>query len=168
MSRWHAVPPKSPSAVPAPRRAHGFAGRAASGDWPMQQRAGVPTHEGASKISTGRVLVHNDVNHKETTPNGACGFRVWTQLLDAEGLRACDCGWSRLPHYRVQRVDHWKHIGPFLRRLFSAPSRRSFVNCSASDSRLPSSDRRCSPLVRLISWGCTPPSARPLSRWALF
>jgi len=58
------------------------------------------------KIPTGRVLVHNQVKHKETTPNGACGFRVWTQLLDAEGLTACDCGWSGLPHYRVRRVDH--------------------------------------------------------------
>ena len=57
------------------------------------------------KIRTGRVLVHNHVKHKNTTPNGTSGFRAWTQLPDAEGLTGCDCGWSGLPHYRVQRLD---------------------------------------------------------------
>jgi hypothetical protein len=54
------------------------------------------------KILAGRVLVHNLVKHKETTPNGVCGFRAWTQLPDEEGLTGCDCGWSGLPHYRAR------------------------------------------------------------------
>jgi hypothetical protein len=58
------------------------------------------------KIPAGRVLVHNQVNHKETTPNGVIGFRAWTQLPDAEGLTGCDCGWSGLPHYRVHQRDY--------------------------------------------------------------
>jgi len=57
------------------------------------------------KIPAGRVLVHNHVKHKKNTPNGVSGFRAWTQLPDAEGLAGCDCGWSGLPHYRVQRLD---------------------------------------------------------------
>jgi hypothetical protein len=57
------------------------------------------------KIAAGRVLVHNHMKHKETTPNGVNGFRAWTQLPDGEGLTRCDCGWSGLPHYRVQLFE---------------------------------------------------------------
>jgi hypothetical protein len=57
------------------------------------------------KIRAERVLVHNQATHKETTPNGVSGFRVWTQLPDTEGLTKCDCGWSGLPHYRVHERD---------------------------------------------------------------
>ncbi len=74
------------------------------GDHPFDKRY-VRGFTVPKKIATGRVLVHNDAKHTRTTPNGVSGFRAWTQLPDTEGLTRCDCGWSGLPHYRLQPFD---------------------------------------------------------------
>jgi hypothetical protein len=55
------------------------------------------------KVAAGRVLVHNHMKHKETTPNGVNGFRAWTQLADGEGVTA-DVGVATLSRAGVRRL----------------------------------------------------------------
>lgn len=47
------------------------------------------------------VTVHNHVQHTADMPNGANGFRFWTQKMNSRLVR-CKCGWSGLPHYRIR------------------------------------------------------------------
>jgi len=53
-------------------------------------------------VPAGRVLVHNRVRHDADTPPGVNGFRAWTEE-EGENPRLvpCECGWSGLPHCRV-------------------------------------------------------------------
>jgi hypothetical protein len=53
---------------------------------------------------SGRVIVHNQVEHTKDMPCGAGGFRAWTQRPD-ERVVECPCGWSGLPHYRLTGID---------------------------------------------------------------
>jgi len=56
-------------------------------------------------VPAGKVLVHNHVSHVATTPSGERGFHGWFEQPDAsrhQELERCDCGWTRLPHYRLK------------------------------------------------------------------
>ena len=64
------------------------------------------------KIPAGRVLVHNPVQATSVEqPHGMNGFRVWTQKPSHILLKPCKCGWSGLPHYRVN-YNIKGHRGP--------------------------------------------------------
>lgn len=55
-------------------------------------------------VPTGRVLVHNHVQHEPDTPVGVNGFRAWTQKPGDEiSVLECACGWAPLAgaHYCV-------------------------------------------------------------------
>src|SRR5262245_31866418 len=76
--------------------------------WAMTQRRlnyiPVPTLTVPHQIPAGQILAHNQIVHDENTPSGARGFRGWFQerLPSRAKLVPCDCGWSGLPHYRVE------------------------------------------------------------------
>ena len=61
-------------------------------------------------IPNGAVLVHNHLQHEKDTPSGMRGFRAWFQK-STDGLVVCECGWSGLEHYRVDRLGLAKPQG---------------------------------------------------------
>jgi hypothetical protein len=58
----------------------------------------------------GRIIVHNRVAHTLTQIPGAHGFRAWTQLPDRACVK-CNCGWSRLPHFRMRGAPAYIYDG---------------------------------------------------------
>jgi hypothetical protein len=50
----------------------------------------------------GRIVVHNQVNHRANTRNGTNGFRWWSEFL-GEKHAICRCGWQpkEPPHYKL-------------------------------------------------------------------
>jgi hypothetical protein len=60
-------------------------------------------------IKQGRILAHNHVVHTPTTLPGVNGFRAWTEheeTLNEGKMISCDCGWSGLPHYKMNLHTH--------------------------------------------------------------
>jgi hypothetical protein len=57
-----------------------------------------------TRITKGRILVHNQAPHDKDTVSGIGGFVAWTEpeewLKDC-GYVNCRCGWAGLPHYRI-------------------------------------------------------------------
>jgi len=55
------------------------------------------------KIPTGYVLCHNHTMHTNDMHCGVNGFRAWFSLgKPPAGYVKCPCGWSGLPHYRLE------------------------------------------------------------------
>jgi hypothetical protein len=65
------------------------------------------THMPHALPKDGKAIVHNRVHAQweDQTP-GEYGFRVWiTYLSEHPNAELCDCGWSGLPHYRVDAPE---------------------------------------------------------------
>jgi hypothetical protein len=59
-------------------------------------------------VPEGRALVHNHISAKDEGKDrkpGESNFRAWTEKPSRKLLIRCDCGWSRLPHFRPRAHD---------------------------------------------------------------
>lgn len=56
-------------------------------------------------LTKGRVLCHNHVRRCVGMSCGVFGFRWWTERQVPDGFVRCQCGWTKLPHYRIEGDD---------------------------------------------------------------
>jgi hypothetical protein len=67
------------------------------------------------KLTPGRVLMHNHVQHTIDMPLGLNGFRAWTALAAPASFERCRCKWSGLPHWHLKGTRH-----TCVKKLFNA------------------------------------------------